>query len=107
VANTFERIAQNPNCTSGSSDDPWPPDLGCGPVNLGANGMTPARIVADLPDLEEEDVREALDYAAASRRSADSMSLIDARRSEDYERRRNSRNSAGRRIRTLATCSPK
>ena len=34
-------------------------------VNLVANGMTPSDIVADLPDLEEEDVRQALHYAAA------------------------------------------
>lgn len=34
-------------------------------VNLVANGMTPAQIVADLPDLEEEDIRQALGYAAA------------------------------------------
>jgi uncharacterized protein (DUF433 family) len=34
-------------------------------VNLVANGMTPAEIVAEYPDLEEEDVREALAYAAA------------------------------------------
>jgi uncharacterized protein (DUF433 family) len=34
-------------------------------VNLVANGMTPAQIVADLPDLEEQDVRQALAYAAA------------------------------------------
>ncbi len=34
-------------------------------VNLVANGMTPAEIVADLPDLEIEDVRQALAYAAA------------------------------------------
>jgi len=34
-------------------------------VNLIANGMTPAQIVAELPDLEEEDVRQALAYAAA------------------------------------------
>ena len=33
-------------------------------VNLVANGMTPAQIVAELPDLEEEDVRQALAYAA-------------------------------------------
>ena len=29
-------------------------------VSLVANGMTPAQIVADLPDLEDEDVRQAL-----------------------------------------------
>jgi uncharacterized protein (DUF433 family) len=34
-------------------------------VNLVANGMTPGQIVAELPDLEEEDIREALAYAAA------------------------------------------
>ena len=34
-------------------------------VNLVANGMTPAEIVAEHPDLEEEDVRQALGYAAA------------------------------------------
>ena len=34
-------------------------------VNLVANGMTTAQIVADLPDLDEEDVRQALGYAAA------------------------------------------
>lgn len=33
-------------------------------VNLVANGMTPAQIVADLPELEEEDVRQALAYAS-------------------------------------------
>ncbi|TMH79399.1 MAG: DUF433 domain-containing protein, partial [Betaproteobacteria bacterium] len=31
-------------------------------VNLVANGMTPAEIVAEHPDLEEADVREVLDY---------------------------------------------
>jgi uncharacterized protein (DUF433 family) len=34
-------------------------------VNLVANGMTPAQIVEELPELEEEDIREALVYAAA------------------------------------------
>jgi uncharacterized protein (DUF433 family) len=34
-------------------------------VNLVAGGMTAAQIVEDLPDLEEEDVRQALAYAAA------------------------------------------
>ena len=33
-------------------------------VNLVANGMTTEQIVADLPDLEREDVRQALAYAA-------------------------------------------
>ena len=34
-------------------------------VNLVANGMGPAEIVAELPDLEPEDIRQALAYAAA------------------------------------------
>ena len=34
-------------------------------VNLVANGMTPAQILEELPELQEEDVRQALGYAAA------------------------------------------
>lgn len=34
-------------------------------VNLVANGMTPGQIIADLPDLDTEDIRQALGYAAA------------------------------------------
>jgi uncharacterized protein (DUF433 family) len=34
-------------------------------VNLVAKAMTAAQIVEELPDLEEEDVRQALGYAAA------------------------------------------
>lgn len=34
-------------------------------VNLVANGMTPQQVVGDLPDLDLEDVRQALVYAAA------------------------------------------
>lgn len=33
-------------------------------VNLVANGMSPQQIIAEHPDLEPEDVREALRYAA-------------------------------------------
>ena len=33
-------------------------------VAMAAEGMTPDEIVTDLPDLEVEDVREALRYAA-------------------------------------------
>ncbi len=33
-------------------------------VNLMANGMSTAEILADYPDLEEEDLRQALHYAA-------------------------------------------
>lgn len=34
-------------------------------VNLVANGMTPAEIRDEYPDLEPEDVRQALQYAAS------------------------------------------
>ncbi len=33
-------------------------------VNLVANGMTAPQIIAEYPDLEEEDVAQALKYAA-------------------------------------------
>ena len=33
-------------------------------VNLVANGMTRGQIVAQHPDLDEEDIRQALGYAA-------------------------------------------
>jgi len=33
-------------------------------VNLVANGMSTKEILADYPDLEPEDIREALQYAA-------------------------------------------
>jgi uncharacterized protein (DUF433 family) len=33
-------------------------------VNLVANGMTVAEIIDDYPDLEPEDIRQALQYAA-------------------------------------------
>jgi uncharacterized protein (DUF433 family) len=33
-------------------------------VNLVANGLTPAQVIHDLPDLDLEDVRQALAYAA-------------------------------------------
>ena len=52
-------------CAGGPRDHPGAAHVGGHIVSLVANGMTPAQIVADLPDLEEEDVREALGYAAA------------------------------------------
>lgn len=33
-------------------------------VNLVANGMTHAEIVSEYPDLEDEDIRQALRYAS-------------------------------------------
>ena len=34
-------------------------------LNLVANGMTTAQVLEELPDLEEEDIHQALAYAAA------------------------------------------
>ena len=65
VAYTFDRITQNPNVLAGRAAIRGLRISVAHVVNLVANGMTPAQIVEDLPDLEEEDVRQALAYAAA------------------------------------------
>jgi len=63
--NTFERITHEPNVLAGRATIRGLRISVAHVVNLVANGMTAAQIVEDLPDLEEEDVRQALDYAAA------------------------------------------
>ena len=65
MANAFERITQNPNLLAGRATIRGLRISVAHVVNLVANGMTPAQIVAELPDLEEEDIRQALAYAAA------------------------------------------
>jgi uncharacterized protein (DUF433 family) len=65
VANAFDRITHNPNVLAGRATIRGLRISVAHVVNLVANGMTSAQIVADLPDLEEEDVRQALVYAAA------------------------------------------
>jgi uncharacterized protein (DUF433 family) len=55
VANTFDRITQNPNVLAGRATIRGLRISVAHVVNLVANGMTPAQIVADLPDLEEEE----------------------------------------------------
>ncbi len=62
---TFDRITQNPNVLAGRATIRGLRISVAHVVNLVANGMTPAQIVADLPDLEEEDIRQARAYAAA------------------------------------------
>ena len=64
VANTLDRITQNPNALAGRATIRGLRISVAHIVNLVANGMTPAQIVADLPELEEEDVRQALAYAS-------------------------------------------
>ena len=65
VAHTFDRITQNPNVLSGRATIRGLRISVAHVVNLLANDMTPAQIVTDLPDLEPEDIRQALAYAAA------------------------------------------
>jgi uncharacterized protein (DUF433 family) len=65
VADRFDRITQNPNMLAGRATIRGLRISVAHVVNLVANGMTPAQIVIELPDLEEEDVWQALAYAAA------------------------------------------
>lgn len=65
VANAFDRITQTPDVLARRATIRGLRVSVAHVVNLVANGMTPAQIVEDLPDLEEEDVRQALTYAAA------------------------------------------
>ena len=62
---TFDRITLDPNVLAGRATIRGLRITVAHVVNLIANWMTPAQIVADLPDLEDEDVRQALAYAAA------------------------------------------
>jgi hypothetical protein len=50
----FDRITQNPNVLAGRATIRGLRISVAHVVNLVANGVTPAQIVADLPDLEEE-----------------------------------------------------
>lgn len=65
MADRFDRITQNPNVLAGRATLRGLRISVAHVVNLVASGMTPAEIVADLPDLEEDDIRQALAYAAA------------------------------------------
>ena len=65
VANTLDRITQNPDILAGRATIRGLRISVAHVVNLLANGLTPAQVVEELPDLEEEDIRQALAYAAA------------------------------------------
>jgi uncharacterized protein (DUF433 family) len=65
VERTFDRITQNPNVLAGRAAIRGFRISVAHIVNLIANGMTPAHVIADLPDLDEEDIRQTLSYAAA------------------------------------------
>ena len=64
-AHMFDRITHDPNVLAGRATLRGLRISVAHVVNLVANGVTPAQIVAEHPDLEEEDVRQALAYAAA------------------------------------------
>ncbi|HUE85992.1 MAG TPA: DUF433 domain-containing protein [Vicinamibacterales bacterium] len=65
MAGSFDRITQRPEILAGRATVRGLRISVAHVVNLVANGMTPAQIVEELPDLQEEDVRQALGYAAA------------------------------------------
>jgi uncharacterized protein (DUF433 family) len=64
VAHAFDRITQDPTVLAGRATIRGLRISVAHVVNLVANGLTPAQIVAELPDLDEEDIRQALAYAA-------------------------------------------
>ena len=61
----FDRITQTPDILAGRATIRGLRISVAHVVNLLANGLTPAQVVEELPDLDEEDVRQALAYAAA------------------------------------------
>jgi uncharacterized protein (DUF433 family) len=65
MVKTFDRITQSPDVLAGRATIRGLRISVAQVVNLVANGMTAAQIVEELPDLDEEDVRQALVYAAA------------------------------------------
>jgi uncharacterized protein (DUF433 family) len=62
---TYERITHDPDVLGGRATVRGLRISVAHVINLVANGMTPAQIVREIPDLDEEDVRQALAYAAA------------------------------------------
>ena len=65
MAGTFDRITQTPEILAGRATVRGLRISVAHVANLIANGMTPAQIVEELPDLQEEDVRQARGDAAA------------------------------------------
>lgn len=65
VPGTYDRITHDPDVLAGRASIRRLRISVAHVVNLVANGLTPAQIVQELPDLDEEDVRQALAYAAA------------------------------------------
>ena len=68
MSGTFDRIRHRPDVLSGQATIRGLRISVAHVVNLVANGMTTGQIVQELPELEEEDVRQALAYAAVRAR---------------------------------------
>lgn len=60
----FTRITFDPNLMSGRACIRGMRITVALVLNLVANGMTTRQIIAEYPSLEEEDIRQALQYAA-------------------------------------------
>jgi len=65
VPGTYDRITHIPEVLAGRATIRGLRISVAHVINLVANGLTPAQIVEELPDLDLEDVRQALAYAAA------------------------------------------
>jgi len=63
IRQMLDRITHDPNVLAGRATLRGLRISVAHVVNLVTNGMTPEQIVAEYPDLEEEDVRQALAYA--------------------------------------------
>ena len=61
----FDRITHDPNVLAGRATVRGLRVSVAHIVNLVANGMTPADIIEDIPELNAEDIRQALSYAAS------------------------------------------
>ena len=60
----FDRVTFDPNTMGGRACIRGMRITVAHVVNMVANGMTAEEILADYPDLETEDIRQALHYAA-------------------------------------------
>lgn len=61
---SFDRITSDPNILGGKACIRGMRISAALVVNLVANGMSAAEIIEEYPDLEAEDIRQALRYAA-------------------------------------------
>jgi uncharacterized protein (DUF433 family) len=65
VSGTYDRITHIPDVLAGRASIRGLRISVAHVVNLVATGLTPAQVVEELPDLDVEDIRQALAYAAA------------------------------------------